>query len=163
MNTHLKNIADDVVMGEGVRVADFVNLYGCRIGDQTRIGPFVEIQKTAVIGARCKISSHAFICGGVTIGDEVFVGHHVVFVNDRHPRATRLNGDLKGDADWICETTMVHRRASIGSGAIILCGVTIGEDALIGAGSVVTHDVPPGSVVVGNPADVLRKVTKDER
>lgn len=163
MNALLRHIAEDVVLGAGVRIADFVNLYGCRIGDFTRIGPFVEIQKDAVIGMNCKISSHAFICSGVTIDDEVFIGHHVVFVNDRHPRATRLDGGLKGEGDWMCEPTRVHRRASIGSGAVIMCGVTIGEDALVGAGSVVTRDVPAGSVVVGNPADLLRKVALDER
>jgi acetyltransferase-like isoleucine patch superfamily enzyme len=147
-----------VVLGRDVRVADFVNLYGCRIGDESRVGPFVEIQKNAVVGRRCKISSHTFICEGVTLEDEVFVGHGVTFVNDRLPRATTAAGALQGEADWVCEPTLVRRRASIGSGATILCGVTIGEEALVGAGSVVTRDVAPRSVVAGNPARELRRL-----
>lgn len=162
MSGTAQRIAADVRMGAGVRVADFVNLYGCAIGDETRIGPFVEIQRGASIGARCKISSHSFICEGVTIEDEVFVGHHVCFVNDRAPRAVTKDGRLKGNDDWTCEGTRVARRASIGSGAVILCGVTVGEGALVGAGSVVTRDVPPGMVVVGNPAKVLRRVREEE-
>lgn len=150
-------------MGRDVRVADFVNLYGCMIGDETRIGPFVEIQRGARIGRRCKVSSHSFICEGVEIADEVFVGHNVTFVNDRVPRATNPDGSLKGGADWVCVPTRVGRRAALGSGAVILCGVTIGEGALVGAGSVVTRDVPPGMVVAGNPARVLRAVREDER
>ena len=152
----MKAIAPDVVLGKDVRVADFVNLYGCRIGDESRIGPFVEIQKRAVVGRRCKIGSHAFICEGVTLEDEVFVGHGVIFVNDRFPRATTEGGALAGDGDWTCEPTLVKRRASIGSGATILCGVTIGEEAIVGAGSVVTHDVAARLVVAGNPARAIR-------
>lgn len=151
----LQLIAPDVTLGANVHIGDFVNLYGCRIGDQTRIGPFVEIQKGVEVGSRCKISSHAFICTGVTIGDEVFVGHHVVFVNDRHPHATREDGALQTENDWPCEPTRVQPRASIGSGAVIMGNVTIGAGALIGAGSVVTRDVPPGAVVAGNPARPL--------
>ncbi|HET7343855.1 MAG TPA: acyltransferase [Methylomirabilota bacterium] len=152
----LKKIASDVSLGRDVVVSDFVNLYGCRIGDESRIGPFVEIQKKAVVGRRCKISSHAFICEGVTLEDEVFVGHGVTFVNDRYPRATTEAGALAGDADWVCEPTLVRRRAAIGSGATILCGVTIGEEAVIGAGAVVTRDVPARTVVAGNPARKIR-------
>jgi len=152
-------IADDVSLGKKVRIyqAELVNLYGCSIGDETRIGAFVEIQKGAKIGARCKISSHAFICGGVTIEDEVFVGHGVVFTNDRHPRSVTDRGVLKGDADWKEEATRVERGASIGSGAVILCGVTIGCDAMVGAGAVVTGDVPAAATVVGNPARLLSR------
>lgn len=153
----MKKIAPDVQMGAGTFVADFVNLYGCTIGDETRIGTFVEIQKGAHIGRRCKISTHSFICEGVTIEDEVFIGHGVMFINDRAPRATTAAGELKTDADWTCEETTVKRGAAIGSGATILCGVTIGEKALVGAGSVVTRDVPDGATVAGNPAHVLNK------
>jgi acetyltransferase-like isoleucine patch superfamily enzyme len=147
-------ITKDVLLGDGVRIAypELVNLYGCTIGDDTRIAPFVEIQKNAVIGARCKISSHSFVCEGVTIEDECFVGHHVCFTNDRFPRATAEGGALQTEADWQVIPTRVCRGASIGSGAVILCGVIIGERALIGAGAVVTHDVPPGAVVAGVPA-----------
>jgi acetyltransferase-like isoleucine patch superfamily enzyme len=150
-------IAPDVQLGPGVQIYGFVNLYGCRIGDGTRVGTFVEIQRGATIGARCKISSHTFICEGVTIEDECFVGHHVVFINDRFPAAVNADGQLKGGADWTCVPTRVCRRASIGSGAVILCGVTIGEGALVGAGAVVTRDVPAGAVVAGNPARVVRR------
>jgi UDP-2-acetamido-3-amino-2,3-dideoxy-glucuronate N-acetyltransferase len=153
-----QRIADDVVLGRDVKVADFVNLYGCRVGDETRIGPFVEIQKNAVVGRRCKISSHSFICEGVTIEDEVFVGHGVMFINDRYPRATTGGGELQTDADWTCEATVIKRRASIGSGVTVLCGLTIGEEAVVGAGSVVTHDVAPRTVVAGNPARELRRL-----
>jgi len=148
-------IASDVTLGRDVRIQAFVNLYGCAIGDETRIGPFVEIQKGAKIGQRCKISSHSFICEGITIEDEVFVGHGVTFINDRYPRATTESGALQGDADWTCQNTLVKRGASIGSGATLLGGITIGENALIGAGSVVTRDVPPNAVVAGNPAIIL--------
>jgi acetyltransferase-like isoleucine patch superfamily enzyme len=152
-----RRVAPDVKLGRDVALGDFVNLYGCAIGDESKVGPFVEIQKNAVVGRRCKISSHAFICEGVTIEDEVFVGHGVIFVNDRFPRATTEAGALKGDADWVCEPTLVKRRASIGSGATILCGVTIGEEAVVGAGSVVTADVPARTAVAGNPARELRR------
>ncbi|HVG53416.1 MAG TPA: acyltransferase [Vicinamibacterales bacterium] len=151
-------IAPDVVLGEGVTIhhPSLVNLYGCRIGDETKIGTFVEIQKNAVIGRRCKISSHTFICEGVTIEDGVFVGHGVMFINDRRPRAT-TNGELQTEKDWAVVPTRVRRGASIGSGVTILCGVTIGEDAMIGAGAVVTHDVAPGETVAGVPARVMRR------
>ena len=153
-----KKVAADVTLGQDVRIADFVNLYGCRIGDESRIGPFVEIQKNAVVGRRCKVSSHSFICEGVTLEDEVFVGHGVIFVNDRFPRATTESGTLAGDGDWKCEATLVKRRASIGSGATVLCGVTIGEEAIVGAGAVVTHDVAARTVVAGNPARTIRRL-----
>jgi len=145
-------VARDVEMGPGVTMHGFVNLYGCRIGAETGIGAFVEIQSGANVGARCKIQSHAFICEGVTLEDEVFVGHHVCFTNDRFPRATTGDGVLKSDADWKLEPTVVRRGASIGSGAVILPGLEIGEDAMIGAGAVVTGDVPAGATVAGNPA-----------
>ena len=148
-------VAPDVVLGKGVKLFGFVNLYGCEIGDETRVGTFVEIQKGARIGARCKISSHTFICEGVTIESEVFIGHGVTFINDRRPRATNPDGSPQSDAEWHCEQTLVQRRASIGSGATILGGVTIGEGAIVGAGSVVTRDVPPNATVAGNPARVM--------
>ena len=151
-------IAPDVKLGKDVQLYGFVNLYGCTIGDGTRIGTFVEIQRNAVIGQRCKISSHTFICEGVTIEDECLIAHHVVFINDRYPAAVNPDGSLQTSADWQCIPTHVCKRASIGSGAVILCGVTIGEDAIVGAGSVVTKDVPPRTIVAGNPARVLRKV-----
>ena len=147
---------DDVELGENVTVQPFTNLYGCRIGANTRIGPFVEVQRGASIGANCKVQSHTFICDGVVIEDEVFIGHNVTFINDRFPRATNSDGSLQTEADWSCVPTVVKRGASIGSGATILCGVTIGEGATVGAGSVVTKDVPPDTVVAGNPARVLR-------
>lgn len=150
-------IAASVHLGKGVVIhqPDLVNIYGCSIGDETRIGAFVEIQKNARIGTRCKISSHTFICEGVAIEDEVFVGHGVMFINDRYPRATAENGSPQTEADWNCLPTLVRRGASIGSGAVILCGVTIGERALIGAGAVVTKDVPAGTVVAGVPARLM--------
>jgi len=151
-----QRIAPDVRLGKNVRIFAFVNLYGCEIGDETKIGTFVEIQKGAAIGKRCKISSHTFICEGVTIEDEVFVGHNVNFINDKLPRATNEDGSLQTDADWACLSTTVRRRASIGTGAVILGGVTIGEGAVIGAGAVVTKDVPAGAVVVGNPGRVIK-------
>jgi len=147
-------IAPDVHLGRNVQVFGFVNLYGCTIGDDTKIGTFVEIQKHAVIGRRCKVSSHTFICEGVTIEDECFIGHGVLFTNDKYPRATRADGRLQTGADWQVVPTRVCRGASIGSGAVILCGVTIGAGALVGAGAVVTHDVPPGATVAGVPARV---------
>lgn len=152
----MKMIAPDVTLGPGVVVRDFVNLYGCSIGADSRIGTFVEIQKGASIGERCKIQSHAFVCEGVTMEDEVFVGHGVTFVNDRYPRAVNGQGALQSEADWTCAPTLVRRGASIGSGATILGGLTIGEMALVGAGSVVTKDVPARAVVAGNPARILR-------
>ena len=149
-------ISPDVKLGNGVKLARFINLYGCAIGDETKIGAFVEIQKNASVGRRCKISSHTFICEGVTIEDHVFVGHGVVFINDSFPRATTTTGELQTADDWKVENTLVKKGASIGSGATILSHVTIGEGAMVGAGSVVTHDVPAGAVVAGNPARVLR-------
>jgi len=151
-----QRIAPDVKLGARVKIFAFTNLYGCTIGDDSKIGTFVEIQKNAKIGHRCKISSHTFICEGVEIEDEVFVGHGVTFINDRYPRATTDEGMLQTEADWRCVPTRVKRGASVGSGATILCGVTIGERAIIGAGSVVTKDVPDGAVVAWNPARILR-------
>lgn len=153
----LRRIAPDVKLGADVKVYSFTNLYGCEVGDGTKIGTFVEVQKKAVIGKRCKISSHTFICEGVVIEDEVFIGHGVTFINDKFPRATNPDGSLQTEADWHCESTRVKKGASIGSGATILCGVTIGERAIVGAGSVVTKDVPDGTTVAGNPAKPLRK------
>jgi acetyltransferase-like isoleucine patch superfamily enzyme len=153
-----KRIAPNVEFGENVRVSDFVNLYGCKIADNTKIGPFVEIQKGADVGANCKISSHSFICEGVTIEDEVFIGHNVTFINDRYPRSVNEDGALQTESDWECISTVVKRGASIGSSATILCGVTIGEGAIVGAGSIVTKDVPARSVVAGNPARILRRI-----
>jgi UDP-2-acetamido-3-amino-2,3-dideoxy-glucuronate N-acetyltransferase len=151
----LRRIAPDVKLGRDVRVYAFVNLYGCEIGDETSIGTFVEIQKGVKIGARCKIQSHTFICEGVTIEDEVFVGHNVNFLNDRFPASTNADGSRKTDADWTLETTLVKRRAAVGTGAVILPGITIGAEAIVGAGAVVTKDVPDGATVVGNPARLL--------
>ena len=147
-----------VEFGEDVVVYSFTNLYGCRIGDRTRIGPYVEIQRDVVIGTDCKISSHSFLCSGLTIEDEVFIGHGVAFVNDKHPRATTHEGTLQSDADWTTLETRLCRRASIGSGAVVLGGLTIGEGALVGAGAVVTRDVPAGATVVGNPARVRHAI-----
>ena len=151
-------IAPDVKLGKDVKLAKFINLYGCEIGDDTKIGAFVEIQKNARVGRRCKISSHTFICEGVTIEDHVFIGHGVMFINDSYPRATTAAGELQTAADWKVEQTTVKKGASIGSGATVLCNVTIGERAIVGAGSVVTRDVPPDTIVIGNPARVLRAV-----
>ena len=153
-----QQIAANVKLGQGVRIFGFTNLYGCEIGDDVKVGTFVEIQKGAKIGPRCKISSHSFICEGVELESEVFIGHGVMFTNDLFPRATTDGGGLQTDADWKCITTLVKRGASIGSGATILCGITIGENAMIGAGSVVTKDVPAGAVVVGNPARVINRL-----
>ena len=152
------SIADDVRLGRNVSLANFVNLYGCVIGDNTRIGTFVEVQKNACIGRNCKIQSHTFICEGVTIEDDVFVGHGVTFINDKYPRATNGDGGLQDEADWNVVPTIVKKGASVGSGSTILCNVTIGEKAIIGSGSVVTRDVPPGVIVAGNPARVLRRI-----
>ena len=151
-------IADDVKLGSGVRLSKFINLYGCEIGDETRIGAYVEIQKNAVVGKRCKISSHTFICEGVLIEDNVFIGHGVTFTNDSYPRATARNGELQTEADWSIEPTVIRKGASVGSGATILSNTKIGENAIVGAGSVVTKDVPPNSIVAGNPARVLRYI-----
>jgi UDP-2-acetamido-3-amino-2,3-dideoxy-glucuronate N-acetyltransferase len=150
-------IAPDVKLGKGVRIFGFTNLYGCEIGDDTKVGTFVEIQKGVKIGSRCKISSHTFICEGVTLEDGVFIGHGVMFTNDLFPRATAASGALQTEADWKCIPTLVKRGASIGSNATLLCGITVGEGALVGAGSVVTKDVPAGAVVAGNPARVMKK------
>jgi acetyltransferase-like isoleucine patch superfamily enzyme len=150
-------IASDVKMGRNVTIHAFVNLYGCSIGDNSRVGTFVEIQKNACIGRNVKVSSHTFICEGVTIDDDVFVGHNVAFINDKYPRATSDDGSPKSEADWQVVKTRVKRGASIGTSATILCGVTIGENAVVGAGSVVTHDVPANTMVAGNPARVMRK------
>jgi len=149
-------IAKDVIIGKNVRFSGYANLYGCEIGDHCMIGPFVEIQRQVRVGRSVKIQSHSFLCSGVVIEDEVFIGHGVMFINDRFPRATTAEGRLKTSADWVCEPTLVKRRAAIGSNATILCGVTIGEEAVIGAGSVVTKDVPDRGVVAGNPARLLR-------
>lgn len=151
-------IAPDVKMGRNVRVHAFVNLYGCAIGDNTKIGSFVEIQKNAHIGRNVKVSSHSFICEGVTIEDDVFIGHNVSFINDKYPRATAPGGELQTESDWQVVPTRVKRGASIGTSATILCGVTIGENAIVGAGSLVTRDVPDNAIVAGNPARLLRKV-----
>jgi acetyltransferase-like isoleucine patch superfamily enzyme len=152
-----QRIAPDVKIGRNVRVYAFVNLYGCEIGDESRIGTFVEIQKGAKIGENCKISSHTFICEGVTIEADVFVGHGVTFINDRYPRATNASGQAQTEADWTCQSTLVKRGASIGSGATLLGGITIGENAIVGAGSVVTRDVSPNTIVAGNPARIMKK------
>lgn len=154
MNTY-QCIAPDVTLGKGVKLSKFINLYGCEIGDETKIGAFVEIQKNTKIGKRCKISSHTFVCEGVTIEDEVFIGHGVTFINDSYPRAT-TSGRLQTEADWHVETTLIKKGASIGSGATILSKVTVGENAIVGAGSVVTRDVPSNTIVAGNPARHLR-------
>lgn len=153
------SIAPDVKLGQGVRLARFINLYGCAIGDETKIGTFVEIQKNASVGRRCKISSHTFVCEGVTIEDNVFIGHGVTFINDSYPRATAANGELQTESDWKVEKTVVKRGASIGSGSTILSNVVIGENAIVGAGSVVTRDVPADTIVAGNPAKILRKIS----
>jgi acetyltransferase-like isoleucine patch superfamily enzyme len=149
-------ISSDVRLGKNVRLSEFINLYGCTIGDNTKIGAFVEIQKNALIGKNCKISSHTFVCEQVTIEDNVFIGHNVTFINDRYPRATTPDGLLQADGEWEIESTLVKRGASIGSGATILSKVTIGENAIVGAGSVVTRDVPDNAIVAGNPARVLK-------
>lgn len=156
-------IADDVKLGSNVRLSKFINLYGCTIGDESRIGAFVEIQKNATVGRRCKISSHTFICEGVEIEDNVFIGHGVTFVNDTYPRATTAAGQPQSEADWKVERTLIKKGASVGSGATILANTTVGENAIVGAGSVVTKDVPPNAVVAGNPARVLRYLDENEK
>ena len=158
VNPDFVRIAPDVKLGSDVAIYAFVNLYGCEIGDESKIGTFVEIQKGAKIGRRVKVSSHSFICEGVTIEDEVFIGHGVTFINDKYPRATTAAGDLQTEADWVVIPTKVKKGASIGSNATILCGITIGEKAIIGAGSVVVKDVPANTIVAGNPARVLRDI-----
>jgi acetyltransferase-like isoleucine patch superfamily enzyme len=155
-NNSWNAVADDVKLGVNVRLSRFINLYGCEIGDETKVGAFVEIQKNARVGRRCKISSHTFICEGVVIEDNVFIGHGVTFTNDMYPRATAADGNLQTEADWKVEPTIVCKGASVGSGATILCNLTIGENAIVGAGSVVTKSVPPNAIVAGNPARVLR-------
>jgi acetyltransferase-like isoleucine patch superfamily enzyme len=154
----MKNISDDVKLGENVKIYDFVNIYGCEIGDNTKVGTFVEIQRGAKIGKNCKISSHTFICEGVSIEDRVFVGHNVTFINDTYPRATAEDGALQTATDWICVPTLIKAGASIGSSTTLLCGITVGENAIIGAGSVVTKNVPPNSIVAGNPARIIRQI-----
>jgi acetyltransferase-like isoleucine patch superfamily enzyme len=156
------SIADDVKLGKDVKLANFVNLYGCAIDDNTKIGTFVEVQKNAFIGKNCKIQSHTFICEGVTIEDEVLIGHGVMFINDTYPRATIAGGGLQTEADWRVEPTLVKKGASVGSGATILSNVTIGENAIVGAGSVVTKDVPPNTIVAGNPAKIVRRIDSQE-
>ena len=151
-------IAPSVKLGRDVKLSKFINLYGCEIGDETKIGAFVEIQKNATVGKRCKISSHTFICEGVTIEDNVFIGHGVVFINDSYPRATAAGGDLQTEADWKVEKTVVKTGASIGSGATILANLCVGENAIVGAGAVVTKDVPPNTIVAGNPAKIFRQI-----
>jgi len=156
----MKNI-NDVKLGDNVKIFDFVNLYGCTIGDNTKIGTFVEIQKNAFIGKNCKISSHTFICEGVHIKDNCFIGHSVVFINDKIPRATNKSGTLQDENDWACIPTYVEEGASIGSNATILCGITIGKNAIVGAGAVVTKDVPPFAIVIGNPAKILKRIDEE--
>jgi acetyltransferase-like isoleucine patch superfamily enzyme len=157
MNTYIC-IAPDVKLGRDVRLSKFINLYGCEVGDESKIGAFVEIQKNAKVGKRCKISSHTFICEGVTIEDNVFIGHGVTFINDIYPRATNDDGSLQTEADWKVERTVIKKGASIGSGATILANTIVGENAIVGAGSVITRDVPPNTIVAGNPAKILRVI-----
>lgn len=156
-----QNIAESVKLGNGVKIFEYVNLYGCEIGDNSKIGAFVEVQKGARIGRNCKISSHTFICEGVTIEDNVFIGHNVTFINDIYPRATTNDGQLQTEADWTCIPTLIKKGASIGSSVTLLAGITIGENAIVGAGSVVTKDVPSNTIVAGNPARELRKIEKE--
>jgi acetyltransferase-like isoleucine patch superfamily enzyme len=157
------SIAPDVKLGKNVKLSKFINMYGCTVGDDTKIGAFVEIQKNVTVGKSCKVSSHTFICEGVTIEDGVFLGHNVTFINDSYPRATAASGQLQTEADWKVEKTVVRKGASIGSGSTILANVTIGENAIVGAGSVVTKDVPANAVVAGNPARLLRYITEESR
>jgi acetyltransferase-like isoleucine patch superfamily enzyme len=159
-NQGWKRIAPDVKLGRNVRIFDFTNLYGCEIGDDVKIGTFVEVQKGVKIGNRCKVSSHSFLCEGVTLEDEVFIGHNVTFINDRHPRSCNPDGGMQTEKDWKCERTLVQRRASIGSGATLMCGITVGQNAIVGAGSVVTKDVPANAVVAGNPARIVKTISQ---
>ena len=154
----MKKIAPDVILGKNVTLNAFINLYGCRIGDDTKIGTFVEVQKNAFIGKRCKISSHTFICEGVKIEDDVFVGHGVIFINDKYPKATNISGELQTEDDWEVVPTVIKQGASIGSNSTLMCGITVGTGSIVGAGSVVTHDVPDKVVVAGNPAKIIRKI-----
>ncbi len=154
----MKKIAPDVILGKNVTLNAFINLYGCRIGDDTKIGAFVEVQKNAFIGKRCKISTHTFICEGVKIEDDVFVGHGVIFINDKYPKATNISGELQTEDDWEVVPTVIKQRASIGSNSTLMCGITVGTGSIVGAGSVVIHDVPDKVVVAGNPARVIRKI-----
>ncbi|HEV2172282.1 MAG TPA: acyltransferase [Nitrospira sp.] len=156
-------ISEDVKLGKDVKLSKFINLYGCEVGDETKIGAFVEIQKNATVGKRCKISSHTFICEGVAIEDNVFIGHGVTFINDSYPRATTADGSLQTESDWKVERTVIKKGASVGSGSTILANVTVGENAIIGAGSVVTKDVPPNSIVAGNPAKLLRYISNSSK
>jgi acetyltransferase-like isoleucine patch superfamily enzyme len=156
-------IAPTVKLGKDVKLSKFINLYGCEIGDETKIGAFVEIQKNATVGKRCKISSHTFICEGVEIEDNVFIGHSVTFINDTYPRSTTETGELQTEAHWKVEKTRICKGASVGSGSTILCDVTVGENAIVGAGSVVTQDVPANAIVAGNPAKVLRYITEEKK
>lgn len=158
VNAEFARISSDVKLGQDVKIYAFVNLYGCEIGDESKVGTFVEIQKGAKIGKRVKVSSHSFICEGVTIEDEVFIGHGVMFINDKYPRSTTDDGELQTEADWTCTPTLIKRGASLGSNVTVLCGVTVGEKAIVGAGSVVTRDVPDGAVVAGNPARIIRNL-----
>ena len=155
-------VSANVQLGRGVKLANFVNLYGCSVGDNTKVGAFVEIQKNSTVGKNCKISSHSFVCEGVTIEDGVFVGHGVMFINDSYPRATKSDGQLQTEADWKVERTVIKQGASLGSGSTILSNITVGENALVGAGSVVTKDVPPNAVVAGNPARILRYIKSED-
>ncbi len=155
-------IADDVKLAENVKLSKFINLYGCQIGANTKVGAFVEIQKNAFVGKNCKISSHTFICEGVTIEDDVFIGHNVTFINDLYPRSTTDDGQLQTEQDWECGTTLIKKGASVGSSSTLLCGITIGENAIVGAGSVVTKDVPANSIVAGNPARLFKKLPTEE-
>ncbi len=163
MVAEFSRIAPDVKLGTDVRIYAFVNLYGCEIGDESKIGTFVEIQKGARIGRRVKVSSHTFICEGVTIEDDVFIGHNVTFINDMYPRATVDGGGLQTEADWVCIPTLIKKGASVGSSTTLLAGITVGEKAIVGAGSVVTKDVPPNTIVAGNPARILRKVGEEKK
>lgn len=158
----MKKISEDVILGKNVKIYDYVNLYGCTIGDNTQIGTFVEIQKNARVGKNCKISSHTFICEGVVIEDNVFIGHNVTFINDLYPRATNKDGQLQAENDWTCIPTLVKKNASIGSSATLLCGVMVGQNAVVGAGSMVTKNIPANTIVAGNPAKYIKKIEQDK-